>query len=162
MEEIIELLQSTLNRKTMSNERYLFRGKRIDENRFIYGSLSVEYDGSCFISYWVPLLIDAEANSYEPHQLNYQVIPETLGQYTGLKDKNGTKIFEGDRFKTLNGFIGRIEWGHKVYLDKKNRYEFHGWLYVNDSNNHSETLDSEILAGEVIGSIHDNDKAVNP
>jgi len=147
----------------MNNERYLFRGKRISENTWVEGyyiSFEYEYIGGdspeSKIGHFIfPL------NSKE-EEMHIPVIPETVGQFTGLTDKNGTKIFEGDRFKTPNGFIGRIEWGHKVYIDKKNIYECHGWLYVNDSNNHSETLDSEILAGEVIGSIHDNDKAVNP
>ena len=84
----------------------------------------------------------------------HEVIPETVGQFCGLTDKNGTRIFEVDRFKTPNGFIGVIKWGHRIYREKRNKYECHGWLYVNDSNNHTETLDSEILAGEVIGNIH--------
>ncbi len=135
------------------NERYLFRGKRIGTDIWVYGGFALDAADN-------PRIICKDRSG--KGLIFHEIIPETVGQFTGITDKNGVKVFEGDRFKTPNGFVGRIEWGHKVYIDKKNIYECHGWLYVNDSNNHSETLDSEILAGEIIGNIFDNDKAVNP
>ena len=64
----------------------LFRGKLKKSNKFIYGL------PTCDFSY---IFNSSQVDSCD----NYEVIPETIGQFTGILDKNGTKIFKGDIIK---------------------------------------------------------------
>jgi uncharacterized phage protein (TIGR01671 family) len=72
----------------------LFRGKRKDDGEWEEGSLVIftDYDAG-LKEYWITHP-GQTVDFLDDRQ--YEVIPETVGQYTGLTDKNGTKIFEGD------------------------------------------------------------------
>ena len=69
--------------------KILFRGKRTDTGEWVEGFYSNElYANKHYISKWY-------YGSYAELQ-NFEVIPETVGQYTGATDVNGKRIFEGD------------------------------------------------------------------
>lgn len=125
----------------------LFRGKNYDGD-WEQGSLHTEYgettqDGKREIDYRI-LGMRGECR---------YVIPETVGQYTGLTDKNGTKVFEGDIIKVEcagnnRGIEGTVA---KVVFEKCKFALVWGW--------HNEIVcltDFCNVTFEVISNIHDN------
>ncbi|HBI5912673.1 TPA: hypothetical protein K8D86_001106 [Listeria monocytogenes] len=83
----------------------------------------------------------------------YKVRPETVSQFTGLKDKNGKKIFEGDIVEIIEiDAFGNLDWNR---LKGKVMFSEGAWL-VTDSGSFAIPLWSEINEIEVIGNIHEN------
>ena len=112
----------------------LFRGKRIFDNKFEYGYLSWHCLGNG-TNYFIN---------------NNVVIKETVGQFTGMTDKNGTKIFEGDIVRHIDTTRHVVEVvNSEVYFDTemlKFRFRYSNELFHCQFNNELE----------VIGNIHDN------
>lgn len=79
--------------------------------------------------------------------LFYDIIPETVGQYTGLKDKNGNEIYDGD---IVTGLFNHTDiTGHIVYGSDATFFIERKGLYGIGLNNAEDWL-------EVVGNIHDN------
>lgn len=113
----------------------LFRGKPLGNlhGKFIYGSLGVIDIDLCAIYHCF---------EFEDDEMQL-VDPETVGQYTGLTDKNGKKIFEGDIVKYKNSSPCEI-----AYIDSQ-----FVMMWKNFYRNFERVYDDEI---EIIGNIHDN------
>lgn len=118
----------------------LFRGKSVDHGSFEYGDLITSSD--------MVYIRNAVGNS--PH-LWCKVIPESVGQWTGLTDKNGTKVFEGDILELESGDeVAKtlVYWNEELsgFFDKR---DFDG-----DSFSHYAGGLSWISDAELIGNIH--------
>lgn len=122
----------------------LFRGKRKLGNEWIEGSLHTE-----------KFTDDEEYLCCEVCQCD--VYPETVGQYTGLTDKNGTKIFEGDIV------AGAVRWQErpKNGLVAFESGSFGLIWYRGEAEQFNPFTSMCNVEYEVIGNIHDNPELLN-
>lgn len=126
-----------------------FRGKRLDNGKWLYGDLMHDNVGGCYV---YPIECEAlfKANSVDP---------DTVGQFTGLTDKNGKEIYEGDVIGCHNPEIKHLIF----YNEKQGRFmaALNGDI-ENDFIGVCGLDDRRWMASkDVIGNVHDNPELLN-
>ncbi len=130
--------------------KILFRAKRIDNGEWIYGYLvklgrerllDPERYGICNKA----ITIDGIGVCY--NLKTYEIIPETVGQYTGLLDKDGKKIFEGD--------IIRVDDTENAVVEYDETSAFYMAVFDRAESDFGSLIE-QYPNVEIIGNIHDN------
>ena len=125
----------------------LFRGKRMDDGEWVEGYLVKAVGVECMI-----LPVTTEHCGGAEFSEGYHCDPTTVGQYTGLTDKNGERIFEGDIVKTSDitheGVIQIPGESFEIAMRKG------CWVMV--AGEDWDLLETNHECIEVIGNIHDN------
>ncbi len=127
----------------------VFRAKSVSNNEWFYGSL-VSYDS---INIYILKAIIAVDSCF----CSIAVKPETVGQYTGMMDKNSTKIFEGDIIKcwsegvSAKGVVEQRKDGLWIMYPAWQKNIM--WGLYPDETSHTSV--------EIIGNIHDNPELLN-
>ena len=136
----------------MTEREILFRGKRTDCEEWVEGILFNAKEDTFIIPH-------GNEYSYDPIEglafdvYGCKIAPETVGQYTGLTDKNGVKIFEGDIVKCISdGKRATVIW---VKYSACFELSFDGWCCGFDDYDFSPN------DFEIIGNINNNSAKEN-
>ena len=120
-----------------------FRGKRVDNGEWVYGDL-IQYE-SGEVSIFSKKLSKYGYEATEMYKRD-RIIPETVGQYTGLTDKNGKEICEGDIVRDYDeGFLYKV-----MFCEHYAQFMFYD--YLNDDYYDNQ----DIAEHEIIGNKHEN------
>lgn len=130
----------------------LFRGKAINRDR--YAHFKTDYKNGDWVYGLLTKKFDERFENLPAEMTNEYGISgididyKTVGQYTGLTDRNGNKVFEGD-----------ILTGQSIFHDYKEHFVcifIEGGFYFRGERSDNDYCLDNIVSGEIIGNIYDN------
>jgi uncharacterized phage protein (TIGR01671 family) len=130
----------------------LFRGKRVDNGEWVEGSYFTDQ-----IAKGSNPCVDISIIRNDLHE-DFEVNPKTIGEFTGLHDKNGKKVFEGDfdkDFQVVKWCNNRKGWSMSIY-DFPTKEYICCHCYNCEGNYDISEVQDEM---EIIGNIHDKEAA---
>lgn len=142
----------------------LFRGKRIIDGEWVESNIAFVDNTPKGARGFVVAGYDYNSDDVPKVLYPMEIKPETIGQFTGLKDKNGKKVFEGDVLSFADSYAPHFA---VVVFETEDIascgccYEsFHGSGFVGKvlpgSKYHASSFCEDFAEAEIIGNIHDN------
>lgn len=130
----------------------LFRAKTYGDQKWVYGYLVKKPQAASWGDHGGPWYIDVTPADPDDNYKSYNVDPDTVGQYIGLTDTNGKKIFEGDIVKStveVGCFVVAYRPEIACYAGNRinNLQAFEKWVFLYENSEKNLT---------VIGNMHDN------
>ena len=151
----------------------LFRGKRLHDNKWIYGNFVSDCEGN-------PHIIEPRFFCEDGHHLQYEdntdtpvfIIPETVGQYTGLDVANGN-VFDGDYLK-FGAYILEVFWNGETFQWQAGKvgksydipfrccgnYRGDKWTVIDLGESAAEPIITGRMTTEIVGNRWDNPELI--
>jgi uncharacterized phage protein (TIGR01671 family) len=133
-----------------------FRGKKVDGGEWVFGDL-IQVPENILNGFKTQILVFEGIESGDPLFEQYDVIPETVGQYTGYEDIEGKELYDGDFVK-----YQFLRYRKPVVVLTKIIWQYNGF-YI--ERNETKVIDSRALTlshnqFSLAGNIHDNPELI--
>ena len=134
-------------------KKIMFRGKDKTNQKWIYGNLEIPLLNQNASKHYII------GHSYSQYT-KQEVIPNTVGQYTGIKDENGREIYGGDVLELYLNDYGEMEKPEKFIVNRDKKF-FPDVCYLQQIEAHINKSDTNDYI-KIIGDVYENPDLLTP